>query len=161
MTLSATYKSELRSRQGTPVIELVKITHSIAPQVMRFADNPDDVTSNSEVFQAYKLWCIAPKESKDINTDLTVVLSGVDPTGLLAWLQQQPRTEAALVSIYRVRALSPDTIEESYLDCPISSWTFDEETAEITLLCRWETILGQPISRVMGRTNYPGLYRDA
>lgn len=161
MTLSNAYKAELRARQGTPILELVKITHSLAPSLMRFADNPDDVTSNGDVFTAHKLWAITPKESKDINTDLTVVLSGVDPAKLLAWLQLQPRTEAALVSVYRVRALSPDTVEESYIDCPIASWTFDEETAEITLICRWETVLNQPISRVMGRTNFPGLYRDA
>jgi hypothetical protein len=159
MTLSNTYKGELRGRYQTPVIELLKITHSTAPQTVRLADAPYDIVSNGQTFQAYKFFAQTPKESKDYNADLTLTLANIDPTLLCPWFHRSQITEPHLFTLYRVRELSPDTVEEQFDDCPMASWNLDGPLIQV--ICRWETVLGQPISRLMDRAHYPGLYRDA
>lgn len=159
MTLSSTYKSELRSRYMTPVIELIKITHSTAPNTVRLADSPTDVTSNGDIYLANKLSAQTPRESKEFVSEIAISIANIDPSLLPPWLLAGQITDPHLFSLYRVRALSPDVIEESYVDCPIVSWNFDGPG--MTVICRRETVLGQVAGRLMSRNYFPGNYRDA
>jgi hypothetical protein len=159
LTLSNTYKGELRGRYQTPIIELLRITHSTAPGELLLADAPYDIISNGETFKKFKFSALTPKESKDYNADLTLTLANIDPTLLCPWFHGSQITEAHVFSLYRVRELSPDTIEEQFLDCPMASWNLDGPIIQV--ICRWETVLGQPLSRPMDRYHFPGLYRDA
>lgn len=158
MTLSTTFKSELRGRYQTPVICLLKITHSTFPSIVRLADNPDDVVSNGNTFTKFRFDFVPPKQSKEINTDFNVILPNIDNTFLAASFGKMARTEAPKFSVYIVRALTPDTIEDQYLDCDLV--TTQVEETQIACVCRWESVLRQPVSRVMSRQFFPGLYRD-
>lgn len=160
MTISSTLAQEMR--RGifeSPILTLVKITHSLTPGVVRLVDNPVDIVSNGQTFTNYKLSVVTPKQSKDVNTDLTITLAMGEPAFLCQWFMRMPRTEAPLFTVQRVRAETPDVIEDEYADCPVISLNGTE--LDLTFLCRWETILGQPISRPMTRQYFPGLYRDA
>lgn len=159
MTISTTLAGELRGVSQTPIIDLVTITHSIYPQIVRLANSPVDVVVNGFTFEAYKLKVVTPKQGRDIDTDIQIALANIDPTKLAQWFQRMPRTEAPLFTVFRVRALSPDMVEERFDDCPLVS--LQGEDTVLNCICRWETVLNQPLSVQKTRGKFPGLYRDA
>lgn len=159
MSVSSTLSEEMRSANyWSPITTLIKITHSTAPYTVRLADNPDDVVSNGQTFSAYRLKALTPRQSRDPESDVKVLLANIDPTFLCRWFLLMPRTEAPRFTIQRVRLLSPNVIEEEYNDCELV--TVNGDDIALDCLCRWESMLSLPASKRMTRYYFPALFRD-
>lgn len=159
MSVSSTLAEEMRSANyWSPIITLIKITHSTAPYTVRVCDSTVDVVSNGQTFSAYKLSALTPRQSRDPECDVKVLLANIDPTFLCRWFLLMPRTEAPKFTIQRVRELTPNVIEDEYADCDLV--TVNGDDIALDCLCRWESMLFLPASKRMTRWHYPALHRD-
>lgn len=134
-------------------IVLIEISHPSLVTPIRVANNPQDITSNGNVFLAGAFTLTLPSDSETIpNVSLSV--DNVDRA-----IVDAARSVATppVCTIYVVLGSSPNTIEAGPFAMTMSDVVYDASKVTATLI--YEDLLNEPFpARSFNPSLYPGMF---
>jgi hypothetical protein len=108
------------------VIPLLTITHPDTPDVLRFALDGVDVTSQGETYQAFPFDLVVPDDTEDRPPQANLTVGNVDRR-LTALLESSPLP--CKIDIEIVLASTPDTVEVAWYGMDLREVKYNAQTA--------------------------------
>ncbi|CAB4122650.1 Domain of unknown function DUF1833 [uncultured Caudovirales phage] len=153
-TLSTNAIRSINSQQTDEVwLILLTITHADLPTPIRVVNNNENVTSRSNVFQAFPFEIILPGQDPDSPPKAMIRMDNVDRT-VVSLIRNISSAPTVLMEV--ILASQPDTVEISFGSLSLRAVTYDASTIEGELF--FEALYNEPITLSMTPSRFPGLF---
>lgn len=138
-SLSTAFKTATNKQQtGEAFLLLLEINHDDLDTPLRFVNNTEDVTSNSDVYTAFPFEISLPSDREDQLPTVTLAIDNIDRT-LVSTIRDITSPPTASVSV--IMASDPDTIEAGPYDFTIKDASYTAEV--VTSSLAFEDILNE------------------
>ena len=154
-TLSTAIKTELYKQQtGESFLFLLEIDHDDLDTPLRFVNNTENVTSNSDVYTAFPFEVSLPSDREDQLPSVTLTIDNIDRT-IVETVRELTGPPTVDVSV--IMASDPDTVEAGPYSFTIKDANYTAEVVTFTLT--FEDILNEAFPGDSFTPNYfPALF---
>ena len=138
-SLSTAFKTAIYKQQtGETFLLLLEIDHDDLDTPLRFVNNTEDVTSNSDTYTAFPFELNLPSDREDQLPTVTLAIDNIDRT-IIDTVRDISSPPTASVSV--IMASDPDTVEAGPYDFTIKNVNYTAEV--VTCELAFEDILNE------------------
>ena len=155
-SLSTTLKAQINGQNSNdPLIPLIEISHADIT-TLRFADNGENITSNSNTYNAFPFNIAIPNDTEKSIPRVTLAIDNVDRQLVQAVRSITAGGDYPDVKLSLVLASTPDTVEASF-DFKLKSASYDRFIVSGVL--SYEDILSESFPQKRFTPDlYPGIF---